>query len=63
MDVEKRGRGLAYISAIKALLERIYSEDFCNDTETGVEKFAFNAGCIATENGLKKMEEELRRQQ
>ena len=53
-EIKKKERGLAYISDIRAIIERMYSEEICKD-------FGVNTGAIATENGLQTMETELRK--
>lgn len=53
MEDDQKQKGLALIAAIWAILGHIYAEGYTKD-------FGFNTGAIATENGLKKMEEELR---
>ncbi len=56
MAAEKKHCGLAYIEAMKAILDRMSSEDLFEGFEMNTEH-----GCI--ENSLRKMEEELRKKQ
>lgn len=52
MKTEKKQRGLAYLNAIRAVLERMYSETIVEDFEANTE-----AGSI--ENSLNKIEDRL----